>query len=81
MHGSFPKSSAAVPGSRYIPYTPVNGTWLHAAKDQPWLGYADPWRRDRRCDDARHGAGGHVDLKLGIYETVDQATAATKGRQ
>src|SRR5712675_1453480 len=57
----------AVPGSRYIPYTPVNGTWLHAAEDRPWLGYADPRRRDGRCDDARLGAGGHVDLKLGHH--------------
>ena len=63
----FPEVECAVPGSRYIPYTPVNGTWLHAAEDQPWLGYAGPRRRDGRCDDARHGAGGHADLKLGHH--------------
>src|SRR6266700_5162043 len=29
--------------------------------------YAGPRRRDGRCDDAGHGAGGRVDLKLGHH--------------
>ena len=33
----FPNSSAADPGSRYIPYRPDDGTWRNAAEDQPWL--------------------------------------------
>ena len=32
-----PGPSAADPGSRYISYTPDNGTWHDAAEDQPWL--------------------------------------------
>src|SRR5262249_10641844 len=33
----------------------------------PGPGYAGPRRRDGRRDDAGHGAGGRVDLKLGHY--------------
>ncbi len=33
----------------------------------PGSGYAGPRRRDGRCDDAGHGAGGRVDLKLGHH--------------
>ena len=34
----FPEPGDAGPdASRYIPYRPDNGTWLHAAEDQPWL--------------------------------------------
>jgi anti-sigma B factor antagonist len=33
----------------------------------PGPGYADPRRWDGRCDDAGHGAGGRVDLKLGHH--------------
>src|SRR6266568_1802151 len=37
-------------------------------RTSPGFGYADPRRRDGRCDDAVHGAGGRVDLKLGHYD-------------
>src|SRR5438034_10313103 len=33
----------------------------------PGSDYAGPRRRDGRCDDAGHGAGGRVDLKLGHH--------------
>jgi len=33
----------------------------------PGPDYAGPRRRDGRCDDAGHGAGGRVDLKLGHH--------------
>jgi hypothetical protein len=49
-----PNPSVGDPGSRYIPYTPVNGTWLHAAEDQPWLGYA------------AYGAGMDVEMTPGM---------------
>src|SRR5205809_5392402 len=35
----------------------------------PGSDYAGPRRRDGRCDDAGHGAGGRVDLKLGHHAT------------
>src|SRR5258705_10381415 len=56
-------------GSRYIPYRPDNGAWLNAAGDQPWLRLCRPAALDGRRDDAGHGAGGRVDLKLGHYAT------------
>jgi len=53
-------------------------------KITPWalarLWLRRPVRRAGRWDDAVHGAGGRVDLKLG-HETVDQAIAARKGRR
>jgi len=73
---TFRYSSRAVPepgdtgrdGSRYIPYKPDNGAWLNAAEDQPgpWLPRARGAGMDAR-DDAGHGAGGRVDLKLGHH--------------
>ncbi len=33
-----------------------------------WLWLRRPIRRDGRCDDAMHGAGGYVELKLGHYD-------------
>ena len=41
-----PGPSAPGPCSRYIPYTPDNGTWLHAAEDQPELYHPGPRRRE-----------------------------------
>jgi hypothetical protein len=49
-----PGPSAADPGSRYIPYTPDNGTWLDAAEISP--GSASPAR----------GAGMDVEMTPGM---------------
>jgi len=53
-----------------------NGTWLNAAGTTPW-----PWPRRAsragRRDDAMHGAGGLVDLKLGHYETRTASRSST----
>src|SRR4029077_4984583 len=66
-HRSFPDLGAVGPGSRYTPYRPDNGTWLNAAEDP--LALTTPARGAGLDvgDDAGHGAGGRVDLKLGHH--------------
>jgi anti-sigma B factor antagonist len=48
-----------------ITYRHDIGAWLNAAEGSPAL--RQPARRVGRLDDAVHGAGGFVDLKLGHY--------------
>src|ERR1700688_411938 len=51
-----------------ISYRHDTRAWLNAAQDHALgSGYVSPRAGARRMDDALHGAGGFVDLKLGHY--------------
>jgi hypothetical protein len=57
-----------------ISYRNDNGAWLNAAEGHALVQLRRPIRPDGRGDDAAHGAGGFVDLKLG-HCTKDGARA------
>src|SRR5258707_169837 len=66
-HRSFPNPGAAALEAATFRIRLIMGRGFMRQRISPGPGYADPRRWDGRWDDAGHGAGGRVDLKLGHH--------------